>query len=142
MSRHLCASPLPSFAGVTCRLPWAGCFLPFFPVPSEGVPSLIFSISVDSKPRVQISRAQGPRRGVHSRLLGALEALIRKETANDSVSGLWPLALFMALLLPHGAKEGASPPSLRGQGQLGAPAAGQGLALAMPGEAPWQLLLD
>ena len=62
---------------------------------------MIFSISVDSEPRVQISRAQGPRRGIHSRLLGALEALIRKETANDSVSALWPLALLMALLLPQ-----------------------------------------
>lgn len=48
-------------------------------------------LSVDSEPRIQISRAQGPRLGNHRRPLGTLEALIRKETANDSVSGLWQL---------------------------------------------------
>lgn len=44
---------------------------------------------VDSEPRLQTPRAQGPGWKSHG-LLGALEALIRKETANDSVSGLWP----------------------------------------------------
>lgn len=82
------------------------------------------------------------RLGNHSSLLGALEALIRKETANDSVSGLWQLALFMALLLPwalgvqteplfvteDGTKEGATdPPSLWAAG-LGFPAAWAGSA--------------
>lgn len=63
--------------------------LPFLPVPSEGFFSSIFSPSLDSEPRIQISKAQGPRLGNHSSLLGTLEALIREETANDC---LWFMA--------------------------------------------------
>lgn len=61
---------------------------------TRGASRSIVSVPVDSGPRLQTPRAQGPGWKSHG-LLGALEALIRKETANDSVC-LW----FMAAPLP------------------------------------------
>ena len=48
---------LPSPANTARLLPAVGRALPFFPGPSEGFLSWIFSISVDSEPKIPISRA-------------------------------------------------------------------------------------